>query len=431
MTKKLEEKFKETEIELIPEEWNIFSFGEVADINPKRELKKGNNSKFVTMASIKTFTKKVSNYSYKEFSGGSKFKNGDTLMARITPCLENGKTSYVDFLENNEVAGGSTEFIVLSGKDKVSDSNFVYYLTTSSMVREAAIKAMTGTSGRQRVENDKFSNFLVSLPSLNEQRKIAEILSSLDDKIELNRKINDNLEKIASALFKRWFVDFEFPDKDGKPYKFNRGKIVDSESGEIPSGWKFSFIGRELKTFLGGTPSRANNEYWNNGIIPWINSGAINDFPVMEPSQYITADGLRNSAAKLMPIKTVVLPFVISVGKNINISILGLESSGNQSVLGVVGNEKIKAEYAYYWINNIKDKIYACATGGAQQHINKSNVDESEILIPSDDIIKKFEYIAEPIFDLLILNSKELLKLSNLRNSLLPRLMSGKIRVNL
>ncbi|MDD3940619.1 MAG: restriction endonuclease subunit S, partial [Candidatus Pacebacteria bacterium] len=233
----------ESKKENFPKEWRFFPLAKAIDFNPKRELEKGRHSKFISMADVQVFTKKISTFSVKKFSSGKKFKNGDTIMARITPCLENGKTSFIDFLGEGEIAAGSTEFIVLSGKKDVSDSNFVYYLSISPSIRSMAIKTMTGTSGRQRVDNEKFANLIIALPSIIEQKQIAEILSSLDDKIELNRKINSNLEKIASLLFKQWFVDFEFPNNNGESYKSSGGKMIDSELGEIPEGWKISKIG--------------------------------------------------------------------------------------------------------------------------------------------------------------------------------------------
>ena len=130
-----------------------------------------------------------------------------------------------------------------------------------------------------------------------------------------------------------------------------------------------------------------------------------------------------------MPKRTVVLPFVISLGKEIKISILGIESSGNQSVLGVLENEKFGAEYLYYWIQFMKQEIYSWATGGAQQHINKGNVDKTSLLFPKGEVLIRFNSSSKSIFEKIINNSLENLSLSKIRDSLLPKLMSGEIRV--
>ena len=145
------------------------------------------------MANLQCFQKNILKYEIKEYKGGTKFRNGDTLLARITPCLENGKTGFVDFLEKNEIAFGSTEYIILREKANITDKNFIYYLSISEDFRNLAIKSMSGTSGRQRVQTDVLLEAEIKLPPLNIQKKIAKILSDIDEKIELNNKINDNL----------------------------------------------------------------------------------------------------------------------------------------------------------------------------------------------------------------------------------------------
>lgn len=183
MNSKQEIKINKIKIGKIPEGWKRVTFNEVININPIRELKKGTKAKYVSMADLEPFQRKVSNFIIKEFKSGSKFKNKDTLFARITPCLENGKTSFVDFLEDNEVGFGSTEFIVLSAKSEITDSKFVYYLSITPEIRKIAIKSMTGTSGRQRVENEIFKKIKINLPSIQVQKSIVKILSDLDSKI--------------------------------------------------------------------------------------------------------------------------------------------------------------------------------------------------------------------------------------------------------
>ena len=147
----------------------------------------------------------------------------------------------------------------------------------------------------------------IPAPPLPEQNQIVKIVMSLYNKIELNEKMNKTLEAIAQAIFKHWFIDFEFPDENGKPYKSSGGEMVDSELGKIPKGWMVSNIGRELTTVLGGTPSTNKKDYWNGGNIPWINSGKINEFRIIKPSAYITPEALTNSATKMMPKGTTVL----------------------------------------------------------------------------------------------------------------------------
>lgn len=174
-------------------DWEQMRAADFLDFNPRLSIKKGTIATKIAMDKLKPFTKKIPKTEQAEFSGGSKFSNGDTIMARITPCLENGKTAFVDILEENEVAFGSTEFIVMRAKKGVSDPQFVYYLATSPMFRNIAIKSMVGSSGRQRVQQSVLDELELTVPPLEEQRRIGSFLSLFDSKIAVNNKINDNL----------------------------------------------------------------------------------------------------------------------------------------------------------------------------------------------------------------------------------------------
>ncbi|QBO35780.1 restriction endonuclease subunit S [Periweissella cryptocerci] len=168
-------------------------FNDVIDVNPKETIKKGALSKKLPMDGVETFTKYIKAYEITKFTGGVKFRNGDTLMARITPSLENGKTAYVDTLHQGEVAVGSTEFLVFRPKKDIILNEYIYYLATTPEFRDLAIKSMTGTSGRQRVQTDLLLGYEFNLPSLDTQRKIITLLDGMDSKIKLNKGINDNL----------------------------------------------------------------------------------------------------------------------------------------------------------------------------------------------------------------------------------------------
>src|SRR5690554_6735726 len=148
----------------IPKGWVETTLGEIAIINPRESIKKGEIATNIPMAYLDSFSKKIQSFEIKEFKGGTKFRNGDTLLARITPCLENGKTAYVDILNEDEVGFGSTEYIVIREKKDFSDKHFLYYLSTSPLLREIAIKVMTGTSGRQRVQTDVLINRKLNIP---------------------------------------------------------------------------------------------------------------------------------------------------------------------------------------------------------------------------------------------------------------------------
>ena len=213
------------------------------------------------MKSLIPYRKKIYHYDSGTYNGGSKFKNGDSLIASITPCLENGKTGFVDFLNEDEIGFGSTEFIVIREKKNITSEHFLYYLSTSPEFRETAIKSMTGTSGRQRVQTNEIINYNFSLPLLPEQKAIAEVLSSLDDKIDLLQKQNQTLENIAQTLFRKYFIQ-------NKKKDWEIGKV--SQLVKILSGGAFkssSFVENgkyrliTIKNVQDGYLDLANTDY--------------------------------------------------------------------------------------------------------------------------------------------------------------------------
>ena len=180
----------------------------IIKFNPKESLKKGENSIKIEMDNLVPHTKYIElNSKKQEYKGGTKFKNNDILVARITPCLENGKTAMVTGLDNDMIAFGSTEFIVMRSIENVSDPDYIYYLSISKNFRDIAIKSMTGTSGRQRVQLNALENAIFSVPEYKEQVKIGKILSLFDDEIKVNSYMNNTLYKIGKALYQEYFED--------------------------------------------------------------------------------------------------------------------------------------------------------------------------------------------------------------------------------
>lgn len=270
---------------------------------------------------------------------------------------------------------------------------------------------------RGNINAKTYGDMEIELPSRKVQDKIVSILSSLDRKIELNNKINADLEEMAQAIFKNWFVDFE-PFKDGK--------FVDSELGMIPEGWKVGTLGDFCKCLLGGTPSRSKEEYWN-GDVNWINSGEINKFRILEASEKITELGLSKSATKLLPKKTTVLAITgATLGQ---VSLLEIDTCANQSVIGVLENTEVPYEYIYPFIKDRIEMLIQHQTGGAQQHINKDNVESLIFLLPAINVLEDYISLVSPMYKRIESQCFENLYLSTLRDTLLPRLMSGELEV--
>ena len=296
------------------------------------------------------------------------------------------------------------------------DSDFVYYLMCI-VGKELNYISKTSTAV-PIINKSTFSDWDIVIPREKEdQRRIASILSSLDRKIELNNKINADLEEMAQAIFKNWFVDFE-PFKDGK--------FVDSELGMIPEGWKVGTLGEFCKCLLGGTPSRSKEEYWN-GEVNWINSGEINKFRILEASEKITELGLAKSATKLLPKKTTVLAITgATLGQ---VSLLEIDTCANQSVIGVLENTEVPYEYIYPFIKDRIEMLIQHQTGGAQQHINKDNVESLIFLLPAINVLEDYISLVSPMYKRIESQCFENLYLSTLRDTLLPRLMSGELEV--
>lgn len=258
--------------------WKEVKMGDVISFNPRESIGKKQMAKKIAMENLKPFTKFIDQYELAPFNGGAKFRNGDTLLARITPCLENGKTSQVTILDNDEIGFGSTEFIVFRAEAGITDKDYIYYLSISPSLREIAIKSMIGSSGRQRVQQRVLKDINLSLPPLSEQKAIAATLSCLDDMIELNNRTNQVLEEMAQAIFKRWFVDFEFPNKDGEPYKSSGGEMVDSELGEIPKGWRVGNLGDIANVTSGKRPQEKKDTVSDVYFVPLVGASTVMGF---------------------------------------------------------------------------------------------------------------------------------------------------------
>lgn len=305
-----------------------------------------------------------------------------------------------------------------------ADYEYVYYFlkTQYDELRQLS------SGVRKNLNSNDIKNYPIRLPSsLDEQRKIACVLKVLDDKIALNNRINAELEAMAKALYDYWFVQFDFPDADGKPYKTSGGKMEYNATlkREIPTGWVVTNIGSVTKTELGGTPSTAIDDYWKNANIPWLSSAETASFPVVSSEQMITASGIENSAATLLPKGTV----VISIVRYIRPSILGIDAATNQSVVGIRENDIYKSSFIYPYFCSEVPRLMGLRTGAQQPHINKGVIDESPIAIPPSSTLAKYYKLANPVFDKIMAVAFQNHELVKLRDWLLPLLMNGQVTV--
>ena len=257
----------------------------------------------------------------------------------------------------------------------------------------------------------------ISAPSISEQMRIVKLLKSLDDKIEVNRKINENLEQQAQALFKSWFVDFE-PFKDGE--------FVESELGMIPKGWRVGTFLDNIKVMPGGTPSTSRSEYWDDGTIPFFSPKDVNGVYCFETEKNITELGLNNCSSNLYPKDTLFITARGTVGK---LTLAGVPMAMNQSNYALVAREGVGKYYLYLITQTLVSVLLKKANGAVFSAITTRDFNEPT-LMPTHNDLKNFELLVTPIFKKIFQTSVESRRLAELRDTLLPKLMSGELKVN-
>ena len=302
--------------------------------------------------------------------------------------------------------------------EKKADLHFVKY---SLDLMKHKFLAVTRGATQDNLSLDKLLSFPLATPPLFIQRRIGGILSAYDGLIENNQRRIKILEEMARSLYREWFVHFRFPGHD-------KVKMVPSPLGPIPQGWEVAKVGSVFKTLLGGTPSRAKAEYWQNGIVPWIKSGKVNELRIIEPSELITELALERSAAKMMPCGTTVIAITgATLGQ---VSYLEIDTAANQSVVGVTDEAGMFSEWLYLMFKERIHEIILHASGGAQQHINKEIVSDVQALIPPAKFADQFKYLVEPMFRQLATLMFKTQNLLCTRDMLLPRLLSGQIDIS-
>lgn len=356
-----------------------------------------NSQKFPVYSETKKY---VSENIYKTWFRSGHPQIGDILVPTV------GTLGAVSYMDRNDCCIAQN-LIALRTNESICNSGFLYYQLCNSETRQRLLNLDIGAV-QASIKVPHLKELEISIPSLQDQRRIAAILSSLDAQIENNNRINRNLEEQAQALFKSWFVDFE-------PW-----------GGKMPEEWKEGKLGDYCNCLLGGTPSRAKSEFWN-GDVAWINSGEVNRFRITSPSEMITKLGLEKSATKLLPAKTTVLAITgATLGQ---VSLLEIDSCANQSVIGILQNEMMPYEFIYPLMNEKIKELVLHQTGGAQQHINKDNVESVTFIVPDRDTMQRYKKVVSPIFATIANNEFESARLATLRDTLLPKLMKGEIEI--
>ena len=313
-----------------------------------------------------------------------------------------------------------------------------YYL--SSHTGQVSLGSHSIGSVQQVINLRDLKTVAIPVPPLDEQRAIASVLGSLDDKIELNRRMNRTLEQMAAAIFKAWFVDFEpvrakasgaasFPGMPQPVFDALPATFADSELGPIPEGWEASTV-QDLCTSItsGGTPARRNSEYWDGGTISWFKTGELHDGPLLDSSERITEAALANSSCKLWPADTVLFALYASptVGR---LGILTRDATSNQAAAGLIAKTEYGTQFLVHTLLQARDGLQQIAVGAAQQNINQGVLKSHKTVVPPEAVVSAFSEVALPLYDLRVSLAKESHALAETRDALLPKLLSGEVRV--
>lgn len=390
-------------------EWIYVRAGDFIEFNPRLNIKKGITATKISMDKLQPFSKKILGAESAVFTGGAKFRNGDTIMARITPCLENGKTAFVDILNDGEIGFGSTEFIVLRARKGISDPQFIYYLATSPFFRKQAIKSMVGSSGRQRVQQNVLDNLELKVPDIVTQEKIGYILSCFDKKIAINKQINDNLEKQAVALYQSLFVNYA---------RLQKKEFVQSELGNMPTGWSvksLSDVTTNIRTRVRGN---------NYKVLSAINSGCL------QPSEeYFTKQVFSKDISNYIVVEENDFAYNPS---RINIGSIGLNALGYTGCVSPIYVVfRTEPEYHFFMDFFIKsprfnEEIRARASGSVRQAVGYKDFGLIRLIYPPLSVVQQFNNEYEKILMCIKRNLAENLVLENLRDVLLSKLMTGE-----
>ena len=367
-------------------------------------------------------------YGTTNFISQAGFENSSTEIYPIDTVLVAmyGATAGKASLLKMEACTNQAICAILPNKDY--SSTFLKYSIDTLYDHLVGLSSGSARDNLSQAELKKLK--LIMPPTKDEQNKLVSILALIDRKIELNRAINQNLTAMAKQLYDYWFVQFDFPNEEGKPYKSSGGEMVWNKKlkREIPKGWNISLIKDFATTYSGGTPKSTNIEYYNNGEIAWINSGELNSPIITKTTNYITKCGLENSSAKLYPSNSILVAmYGATAGK---VSLLTFEACSNQAVCGIIPTIENMLYYVYFHISSLYSHFITLSTGSARDNISQNTIKNILLPIPTRNILKLFDEKIGSIYQMIVNNYQQIDSLAMQRDELLPLLMNGQVSVN-
>lgn len=340
---------------------------------------------------------------------GKHFYKGDILVSNIRPYFKKIWFATSDGITSNDV-------LIFTPKEGV-DLSYLYYLLMQDTFFDYATKTSKGTK-MPRGDKSALKQFEVYIPKLEMQVGTSKKLKSFDKKIETNNKIIENLETQAQAIFKSWFFDFE---------PFQEGEFVESEFGMIPEGWEVVPVKEMSQSVITGkTPSTKNKEYFGN-FMPFIKIPDMhNKVYTITTEVYLSEKGVQSQKNKTLPKNSICVSCIATVGL---VNLVLEESQTNQQINSIIPAEGISPYYLYFAMKNLYDYLNSIASGSTQKNINKNDFERIKIINPNHKIMDRYHYFSKPLFELIKNLQLQNQNLAQLRDTLLPKLMSGEIRV--
>ncbi|MEY3500846.1 MAG: hypothetical protein RL308_2515 [Bacteroidota bacterium] len=280
-------------------------------------------------------------------------------------------------------------------------------------------------SAREIFDWEEMCNVLLPVPHIDKQREIVAEYNTIQNRITLNNQLIQKLEETAQAIYKVWFVDFEFPNSEDKPYKSSGGEMIESELGEIPKGWAVTSVGDySIKMRSGGTPSRDENEYWNSKDIAWLKTGEVANKVLVVAEEYISYLGMQNSSAKILPVNTVLIAMYGEGKTKGQSAYLRFEATVNQACCAIICENETLSSLLYFFLRANQAQIASMANGGAQPNLSKDLIENVKLLRPSKNVLEKHPFLNFiNHFEIL---EKENIKLFELKDLLLSKLATAE-----
>lgn len=367
--------------------------------------------------------------------------DGDIFLTRTSETLDELGMSCVAIKDYpNATFSGFLKRLRPTQNDVTYPKYLAFYLRSKLFRKTMSNNAIMTL--RASLNEQIFSYLDLLLPAYNVQVKAGDLLYQFNSKIELNNKINEQLEGMAKLLYDYWFVQFDFPisaaqakamgnpSLEGKPYKTSGGNMVYNEqlNREIPEGWGVKKISEVAVTGSGGTPLKSRNEYYTDGNIPWINSGEVNKSFIIKAEKYISELGLKNSSAKLFERGTILMAmYGATAGK---VSFMDIKACTNQAVCGINPFQEYYKTFLKLGLENLYDYLVNLSSGSARDNLSQDKIKELKFLIPNEELVLNFDSKVKVSMEKILVNLKQNQKLAELRDWLLPMLMNGQVLVS-